>query len=72
MEVIGGYYLLTSCSKPFKIVAASSMMAIMVGAWQTLYAVGEDPAMFVPSIVCFCGLAYLIATKYRGGKPKGE
>ena len=48
------------------------MMTIMVGAWHTLYAVGEDAAMFVPSVVCFFGLGYLIATKYLSGKPKDE
>ena len=48
------------------------MMAIMVGAWHTLHAVGEDAAMFVPSIVCFSGLGYLIATKYTQDKPKGD
>merc|ERR1712136_604008 len=49
-EVIGGYLLLSQCPNPVKIIAASSMMTIMVGAWHTLYAVGEDAAMFVPSV----------------------
>lgn len=71
-EAIGGYFLLTQCSKPVKIVAAACMMVIMVGAWHTLYDMGEDAAMFVPSVVCFCGLSYLIATKYGNGKPKGD
>lgn len=72
VEVIGGYFLLTSCSRLVKTLAATAMMTIMVGAWHILYSVGEDPAMFVPSVVCFASLGYLLATKYRVGKPKGD
>ena len=69
-EVIGGLCLLKNCSKLVKTIAASSMMFIMVGAWHTLYAVGEDPAMFAPSVVCFFALGYLIATNHWDKKPK--
>merc|ERR1712142_894773 len=71
-EAIGGYTLLTENSNPIKIAAATAMMAIMMGAWHTLHAVGEDAAMFVPSVVCFSGLGYLIATKYSHDKPKSD
>ena len=71
-EVIGGFCLLKSCSRVVKTVAASSMMVIMVGAWHILYAVGEEPAMFVPSVVCFSALAYLMASDYWDKKSKTE
>merc|ERR1719378_1572167 len=60
-EAIGGYTLLTENSNPIK-----------MAAWHTLHAVGEDAAMFVPSVVCFSGLGYLIATKYSHDKPKSD
>jgi len=71
-EVIGGYFLLTKCSRVAKILSALSMMTIMVGAWHTLYAVGEEAVLFAPSVICFVALAYLLATKYRDDKPKEE
>ena len=71
-EVIGGFCLLRRCSPLVKTVAASSMMVIMVGAWHILYAVGEDPAMFVPSVVCFGILAYMLSTNHWDEKPKEE
>jgi len=71
-EVVGGLCLLKSSSRHVKTLAASSMMVIMVGAWHILYAVGEEPAMFTPSVVCFSALAYLLATEYWEGKPKEE
>jgi len=72
-ELIGGFCLLQKgCSRVVKTIAASSMMVIMVGAWHSLYSIGEDPAMFAPSIVCFGALAYLLATNHWDEKPKGE
>jgi len=72
VEAVGGYFLITECSKLAKSIATMSLMGIMVGAVNTLYAVGEPPVMFMPACFCFLGLAYLLASKYTGGKSKPE
>lgn len=65
-EMVAGYWLLSQASLTCKRLATGSMMMVMVGAWHVLYSMGEKPAMFIPSVLCFTGLAYLILTKYSG------
>lgn len=63
-ELVGGCCLLTDTSLAVKKWAAVVMMMIMVGAWYTLYSVGEGPGMFFLPVVCFAALVYLLLSKY--------